>query len=174
MTATTSTRAGLALTDTCLSFGDGDSTVHALDHVWLCGPFGMIADAREVLDELGVPRERVHFELFYVDEPPPALDRPDVVPTGETSNVTVVLDGRTTTAAMSKDEPILPLCALLIMSSWIVRPARRQRPFFAARAASSVMVFLRGPARAAPVRSGGYRSAPERPAARREFPGPAR
>ncbi len=81
--------------------------VQAVDHVWLCGPFGMIADAREVLDELGVPRERVHFELFYVDEPPPALDRPDVVPTGETSNVTVVLDGRTTTAAMSKDEPIL-------------------------------------------------------------------
>jgi len=35
LTAATSTRAGLALTDTCLSFGDGDSTVHALDHVTL-------------------------------------------------------------------------------------------------------------------------------------------
>ncbi|WP_094979654.1 ABC transporter ATP-binding protein [Rhodococcus pyridinivorans] len=31
MTVTTST--GLALSDVCLSFGDGDSTVHALDHV---------------------------------------------------------------------------------------------------------------------------------------------
>lgn len=31
MTVTTS--AGLALSDVCLSFGDGDSTVHALDHV---------------------------------------------------------------------------------------------------------------------------------------------
>ena len=81
--------------------------VSSLDHVWLCGPFPMISDAREVLAELGVPRERVHFELFYVDEPPPELHRPDAVVTGETSNVTVVLDGRTTTAAMPKDQPIL-------------------------------------------------------------------
>ncbi len=30
----------------------------AVDHVWLCGPFGMIADSREVLEELGRgPRE---------------------------------------------------------------------------------------------------------------------
>lgn len=35
MTAATTTRAGLALNDTCLNFGDGDSTVHALDHVTL-------------------------------------------------------------------------------------------------------------------------------------------
>jgi len=31
MTVTTTT--GLSLADVCLSFGDGDSTVHALDHV---------------------------------------------------------------------------------------------------------------------------------------------
>lgn len=79
----------------------------AVDHVWLCGPFRMIADARDTLEALGVAREKVHFELFYVDEPPPELHRPDVVPTGETSNVTVVLDGRTTTAPMSKDQSIL-------------------------------------------------------------------
>jgi ring-1,2-phenylacetyl-CoA epoxidase subunit PaaE len=81
--------------------------VGSLDHVWLCGPFGMIADARAVLDELGVPRDRVHFELFYVDEPPPAVDRPEPVVTGETSTVTVVLDGRSTTAPMPKDLPLL-------------------------------------------------------------------
>ena len=79
----------------------------AVDHVWLCGPFGMIADARETLEQLGVARERVHFELFYVDEPPPELNRPEAVVTGETSSVTVVLDGRTTTAAMPKDQTIL-------------------------------------------------------------------
>ncbi len=81
--------------------------VGSLDHVWLCGPFGMIADARTVLEELGVPAERVHFELFYVDEPPPELHRPDAVVTGETSTVTVVLDGRTTTSEVSKAQPIL-------------------------------------------------------------------
>ncbi|KQT93554.1 phenylacetic acid degradation protein [Marmoricola sp. Leaf446] len=81
--------------------------VDGLDHVWLCGPFGMIADARAVLDELGVPADRVHFELFFVDEPPPELERPDAVVEGETSEVTVVLDGRSTTAPMSTGASVL-------------------------------------------------------------------
>ncbi|MGA8846649.1 MAG: 1,2-phenylacetyl-CoA epoxidase subunit PaaE [Nocardioides sp.] len=85
--------------------------VSALDHVWLCGPFGLIADAREVLAELGVPRERVHFELFYVDEPPPEVVRLDPVVAGETSEVTIVLDGRTTSAAMPRDRSILDSAA---------------------------------------------------------------
>ncbi len=79
----------------------------ALDHVWLCGPFGMISDSREVLEELGVARDKVHFELFYVDEPPPEVHRTEAVMTGETSNVTVVLDGRSTTAPMPRDQTIL-------------------------------------------------------------------
>jgi ring-1,2-phenylacetyl-CoA epoxidase subunit PaaE len=81
--------------------------VSAIDHVWLCGPFGMIADARAVLAELGVDDGRVHFELFYVDEPPPELHREDAVVSGETSDVTIVLDGRTTTAAMSRGQSVL-------------------------------------------------------------------
>lgn len=78
-----------------------------MDHVWLCGPFGMLTDAREVLAELGVPAERVHFELFYVDEPPPELRHADRVAEGETSQVTVVLDGRSTTTAMERAKTIL-------------------------------------------------------------------
>jgi ring-1,2-phenylacetyl-CoA epoxidase subunit PaaE len=81
--------------------------VRGVDHVWLCGPFGLIADAREVLAELDVPADRVHFELFYVDEPPPELHRADAVLEGDVSEVTVVLDGRTTTSAMSKDASVL-------------------------------------------------------------------
>ncbi len=81
--------------------------VQGVDHVWLCGPFGMIADAREVLTELDVAADRVHFELFYVDEPPPELHRADAVVEGDLSEVTIVLDGRTTTSAMSKDVSIL-------------------------------------------------------------------
>jgi len=78
-----------------------------VDHVWLCGPFGMLADARDVLAELGVPGERVHVELFYVDEPPPQLRHPDRVLEGVTSDVTVILDGRTTTTPMGRDTTIL-------------------------------------------------------------------
>ena len=78
-----------------------------MDHVWLCGPFGMLTEARAVLAELGVPNERVHFELFWVDEPPPELRHPDRVVDGATSEVTVILDGRSTTSAMSQDKRLL-------------------------------------------------------------------
>ena len=79
----------------------------AVDHAWLCGPFAMITDARAVLEDLGVDPARVHAELFFVDEPPPELDRLDAVPTGATSVVTVVLDGRSSTSAQSRGTTLL-------------------------------------------------------------------
>jgi ring-1,2-phenylacetyl-CoA epoxidase subunit PaaE len=82
-----------------------------LDHVWLCGPFAMINDARSVLGELGVPADRIHFELFYVDEPPPELHRLDPTIEGETSEVTVVLDGLSATAPMPRTVSILDAAA---------------------------------------------------------------
>jgi len=81
--------------------------VHGLDHVWLCGPFAMITDARAVLQDLGVEPSRVHFELFYVDEPPPELQRAEPATDGETTEVTIVLDGRTTTSALPRDRSVL-------------------------------------------------------------------
>lgn len=81
--------------------------VDGVDHVWLCGPLRMVTDARGVLAELGVPREKVHVELFHVDEPPPELHRAAPPVTGETSDVTVILDGRKTTAPMPRHRPIL-------------------------------------------------------------------
>lgn len=78
-----------------------------VDHVWLCGPLGLVEDARAVLAELGVPAGKVHFELFFVDEPPPVLRHPDRVVEGVTSDVTVVLDGRTTTTPMPRDATLL-------------------------------------------------------------------
>ena len=81
--------------------------VEALDHAWVCGPFGLVQDAQEVLGALGVPADRVHVELFHVDEPPPELSRPEPVASGATSAVTVVLDGRTTTALLPRDRSLL-------------------------------------------------------------------
>ncbi|HET7690717.1 MAG TPA: 1,2-phenylacetyl-CoA epoxidase subunit PaaE [Nocardioidaceae bacterium] len=81
--------------------------IEALDHVWLCGPFAMITEARETLADLGVPAEKLHHELFYVDQPPPVLRHPDKVPSGVTSEVTVVLDGRETTTPLARDRTIL-------------------------------------------------------------------
>jgi ring-1,2-phenylacetyl-CoA epoxidase subunit PaaE len=77
------------------------------DHAWLCGPLPLVMGARDVLTELGVPRDKVHVELFYVDEPPPPVERGDPAVAGETSEVTVVLDGHSSTAAMPRDAAIL-------------------------------------------------------------------
>jgi ring-1,2-phenylacetyl-CoA epoxidase subunit PaaE len=89
--------------------------VAAVDHWWLCGPYGLVTGAQAVLAELGVPSSRVHRELFYVeDEPPPP--RPATAAAGpgtpghgdgETSAVTVILDGRTTTTRVGRDTPVL-------------------------------------------------------------------
>ena len=83
--------------------------VDDVDHWWLCGPFGMTADALEVLGELGVDRKRVHRELFYVDEPPPELHRVEepADAAGQGSEVTIVLDGRTTPMTLPRNRPIL-------------------------------------------------------------------
>ena len=77
------------------------------DHVWICGPHAMLEDARVVLAELGVPAERVHVELFYVDAPPPDLHRAETGVAGEVTEVTLILDGLTTTTALPRDRSVL-------------------------------------------------------------------
>jgi ring-1,2-phenylacetyl-CoA epoxidase subunit PaaE len=81
--------------------------VSDVDQWWLCGPLGMTEDAVEVLTGFGVDRKRVHRELFYVDEPPPELHRPDAEVEGESSEVTVVLNGRATTLTLPRAESLL-------------------------------------------------------------------
>jgi ring-1,2-phenylacetyl-CoA epoxidase subunit PaaE len=78
-----------------------------VDHWWLCGPLGMTEAAVDVLTGFGVDRRRVHRELFYVDEPPPELHRPDPAIEGATSEVTVVLNGRATTMTVPRAESVL-------------------------------------------------------------------
>jgi ring-1,2-phenylacetyl-CoA epoxidase subunit PaaE len=81
--------------------------VAGVDHWWLCGPFGMVTGAMAVLAELGVPRERIHRELFYVeDEPPPQAGHPEAPP-GPGAEVTVLLDGRTSVVTVPAGVPLL-------------------------------------------------------------------
>jgi ring-1,2-phenylacetyl-CoA epoxidase subunit PaaE len=80
----------------------------SIDHWWLCGPYGLVTDAREVLAELGVTSDRVHQELFYVEDvAPPPVTHAEPVPDGPASQVTVVLDGRATTVALPRSGTIL-------------------------------------------------------------------
>ncbi|MFJ8109125.1 1,2-phenylacetyl-CoA epoxidase subunit PaaE [Streptomyces sp. NPDC096132] len=84
--------------------------VREVSHWWLCGPHGMVRDARALLTGLGVPADRVHQELFHADEEPPAeraADPDDTGDRGPTSEVTVVLDGRATTFAAPRRRSVL-------------------------------------------------------------------
>jgi ring-1,2-phenylacetyl-CoA epoxidase subunit PaaE len=79
-----------------------------VDHWWLCGPHGLVVDAKELLVELGVAQDRVHQELFYVDEVPPEPVRGDEeTVVGDAAEVTVVLDGRATPLSLPRDVPVL-------------------------------------------------------------------
>jgi ring-1,2-phenylacetyl-CoA epoxidase subunit PaaE len=81
--------------------------VTGVDHWWLCGPFGMVTDAIEVLSEAGVASERIHRELFWVDEAPPEPVREERGPEGPSSEVTVLLDGRSTTVTVPEGRTVL-------------------------------------------------------------------
>jgi ring-1,2-phenylacetyl-CoA epoxidase subunit PaaE len=82
--------------------------VTAVDHWWMCGPYAMVTDARDVLTELGVPEARIHQELFFVEEAPPERAH-HADPTVEVpvSEVTVLLDGRSTVVPVGRDVRVL-------------------------------------------------------------------
>jgi ring-1,2-phenylacetyl-CoA epoxidase subunit PaaE len=79
-----------------------------VDHWWLCGPYEMVIDAEHLLKRWGVPSERIHHELFYVDDvPPPPVRHEDPTLEGAVSEITVVLDGRSTKVDVSMDTAVL-------------------------------------------------------------------
>ena len=79
-----------------------------VDHWWLCGPFQLVTAARDHLRDAGVLEDRIHLELFFVDDAPPAPTRhQDPAADGEASDVTIVLDGRSTTVSLPRDISVL-------------------------------------------------------------------
>ena len=81
--------------------------VPAVAEWWLCGPYGMVTGAVEVLRGFGVPRQHIHRELFYVEEPPPPPVRHGEQDAGPGARVTVILDGRTTTVTIPPGTAVL-------------------------------------------------------------------
>jgi ring-1,2-phenylacetyl-CoA epoxidase subunit PaaE len=81
--------------------------VAAVDHWWLCGPFAMVTGAMEVLRGLGVSGDRIHRELFWVGDEPPAEAVHEDPPAGAGANLTVILDGRSTTLSLPPGTPVL-------------------------------------------------------------------
>ena len=81
--------------------------VPAVDHWWLCGPFAMVTDAIDVLHEFGVEPSRIHRELFWVGDEPPAEAVHDDAPVGAGASLTVILDGRSSTLTLPAGTPVL-------------------------------------------------------------------
>ena len=84
--------------------------IGSVDEWYLCGPFGMVTGAEDLLRERGVDSHHIHHEIFHVDDeggaPEPRVVVDDSAPPAAV--VTINLDGRTTVINMpSKDETIL-------------------------------------------------------------------
>ena len=79
----------------------------SVDGWWLCGPVTMVEEHRAVLRGLGVPRDRVHTELFHVDAPPPPVVHAEEMRPGETTRVSFTLDGRTTEVDAPRSRTVL-------------------------------------------------------------------
>lgn len=74
--------------------------VASVDEWFLCGPFALVDLAREILGDLGVPREHIRFELFTTGEAPSEARaaRPVVVAKDAPSyRIEVTLDGVSST-----------------------------------------------------------------------------
>ena len=78
-----------------------------VDGFWLCGPFGLIEPARDLLRDLGVDSEKVHRGLFFVDDVPPPVEHAEAGVEDPSSRVTLTLDGRTTELSLPRDRPVL-------------------------------------------------------------------
>jgi ring-1,2-phenylacetyl-CoA epoxidase subunit PaaE len=81
--------------------------VAGVGHWWLCGPFGMVTAAMDVLSGLGVPAGRVHRELFYVEDTPPEQEHHVEQPLTGGCQATVILDGRRTEVTIPPGTPVL-------------------------------------------------------------------
>jgi ring-1,2-phenylacetyl-CoA epoxidase subunit PaaE len=86
-----------------------DSLVPAdsVDEWFLCGPYGMVIDAKTVLGGRGVPDDRIHTELFHVEDAPVERRAPETGAVGSDAEVTILLDGRASTFTMRRDERVL-------------------------------------------------------------------
>ena len=81
-----------------------------VDEWFLCGPREMIEAARAVLLERGVAAEHLHAELFHAKDVtrPTAAEQRSSAPSAGTAEVTIILDGRSSTFPVDADgEPIL-------------------------------------------------------------------
>jgi ring-1,2-phenylacetyl-CoA epoxidase subunit PaaE len=78
-----------------------------VDGWYLCGPFDMVAMARETLLSMGVDPADIHDELFFAGPIDPGALPPEPPPGVGTVELTVILDGRAVHTRMTPDTSVL-------------------------------------------------------------------
>jgi ring-1,2-phenylacetyl-CoA epoxidase subunit PaaE len=83
--------------------------VEDIDDWYLCGPLDLVAEVRSALDDRDVRAERIHRELFHVDDAPPLAARAVVAAPrrGPLASATIRLDGRESVVDVSATESVL-------------------------------------------------------------------
>jgi ring-1,2-phenylacetyl-CoA epoxidase subunit PaaE len=70
--------------------------VEGMDHIFICGPEEMIFSVRDWLGVKGVPKQKIHFELFTVPGEKTRTQRTEIkTGTEKTSRIKLKLDGNT-------------------------------------------------------------------------------
>jgi ring-1,2-phenylacetyl-CoA epoxidase subunit PaaE len=90
--------------------------VDTVDEWFLCGPFEMVSSLRSLLVAQGVPKRSVHAEVFHVEATPPVRRTPsagEATPEGG-AEVTITLDGRTSSFRLATDGPSVLEAALTV------------------------------------------------------------
>ncbi|MFJ6747878.1 MULTISPECIES: 1,2-phenylacetyl-CoA epoxidase subunit PaaE [unclassified Streptomyces] len=80
--------------------------VESVDGWFLCGPYGLVQGAERALRALKVPRDRIHEEIFHVDNGAASAPAFPVV-TPAHSTVTATLDGRSGSWPVQDGESVL-------------------------------------------------------------------
>ena len=76
-----------------------DALATSSDHLYVCGPAGLIAAVRSTAEEVGIANERIHFERFIVERHP-TTDRAFVVHLKKSSKDVAVAPGQSILAAV--------------------------------------------------------------------------
>jgi ring-1,2-phenylacetyl-CoA epoxidase subunit PaaE len=78
--------------------------VDTVDEWFLCGPFDMLSSLRKVHVAEGVSKRSVHAEVFHVESTPPLRrSTTDGADAGPGAEVTITLDGRSSSFTLAKD-----------------------------------------------------------------------
>lgn len=91
----------------CLTFSQKFFDQQTTDAYYVCGPYKMIMDVRDCLNEIGVAKEKINFELFGTEEDlaaqAPKKEVQEATVTDYDSLVTIIKDGIAIEVPMFKD-----------------------------------------------------------------------